>query len=97
MAATQAFAASAMLEPVYLVVPSTFPVHVLPDSVTSPVDANTDVCPQASNDMAAKAAMHFFTSFSFCCVLFYMVGTMQTPTPPSVSKSLTCTDCGVSC
>src|SRR6185369_15906213 len=63
--ATQALAAAAMLVPVYFVEPSTLPVHVLPDTVTSPVAANRDVVPMASNDIALAAMMCFFILFGW--------------------------------
>src|SRR5262249_5235115 len=73
MFATQALAAAAMLVPVYRVVPSTFPVHVLPDSVTSPVAANADVCTQASSDTAARVVISFFMCFLWLLLLLVVV------------------------
>jgi hypothetical protein len=69
MAVAQALAAPAMLVPVYLVVPSTLPVQVLPDNVTSPVAANKDVCSTASADIMISFFMFipFFAGWLFFC------------------------------
>jgi ABC-type transport system involved in cytochrome c biogenesis permease subunit len=70
MADAQALAAPAMLVPVYLVTPSTFPVQVLPDSVTSPVAANNDVCSMAHADMMTVS--FFMVLFGCVLVAFYL-------------------------
>src|ERR1017187_2021107 len=68
MAAMQALAAANMSLPVYLMVPSTLPVQVLPDSVTSPVAANKDVCRRASAD----TTISFFIVLSFFAFWFWL-------------------------
>ena len=72
----QAFNAELMLVPLYLVTPSTLPVHVLPDKVTSPVEAKLEAA------VSAQAAATKAESRTPPSRLVFIVGTVLYLAPP---------------